>query len=357
MQQTKKQPTKPQVTKQRCLVLEEPRRPHLVGQPLPNKLAVDEVLVQSTHASLKSGTMMATYRADGPFRDNVFDMEKRLFLPAVRPPWPCPLGNMTVGRVVATGVAVTQFRVGDMAYGWLPVANYHVVRAHELFHLEGLTPAQALCIDPAIFALGAVRDAQVSYGDRVLVTGMGAIGAFVVLFLKRCGARVYAASGFANRRRLARACGADEVLDSQALSDIGLEVKRLVPGGVDVAIECAGHYRQLAHALRAVRRGCSVVTVGCYVGSPDFSLGGEFFHNVLNSKASLPAFRFGNSTRGEVPWTYERLRDEVIDSLRSGRLPVPEGLLYPTVPFEKAADAVRLIDEHPERTVKVVIEF
>ena len=67
--------------------------------------------------------------------------------------------------------------------------------------LGTLTPEQALCIDPASFALGGVLDGEISKGETVLVTGLGAIGLFAVQYCVALGARVVAASGFEERRR------------------------------------------------------------------------------------------------------------------------------------------------------------
>src|SRR4051812_27060456 len=80
--------------------------------------------------------------------------------------------------------------------------------------------------------------------------------------------------------------------------DLGLEVKELTRGGVDVAIEASGRYPRLHDAIRATRQGGRVVTAGFYAGeAAGLSLGREFFHDAIELRASLPAPRWGNADR------------------------------------------------------------
>jgi len=157
--------------------------------------------------------------------------------------------------------------------------------------LGELTPEQALCIDPASFALGGVLDGAIQPEETVLITGLGAIGLFTVQYCAASGARVVAASGFEQRRRLAQSFGASEVHDTSADSDVARTIKeRMVGermGGVDVAIECSGSLRTLAMAIRATRQCGRIVCVGFY-GPGSINLSEEFYHNRLTLLASLP---------------------------------------------------------------------
>ena len=67
---------------------------------------------------------------------------------------------------------------------------------------DALTPEAACCLDPAFFAMGAVRDAQIRIGGRVIVFGMGAIGLFAVQLARLSGAtEVVAVDPSADDRR------------------------------------------------------------------------------------------------------------------------------------------------------------
>jgi threonine dehydrogenase-like Zn-dependent dehydrogenase len=297
----------------------------------------------------------------GPFQENEFDPHWRLFRPRTRPLYPLPLGNMAVGKIVDAGPGVTRFRPGDDAYGWLPVADVHLCAADKLRSPDGLDDDSALCLDPASFGIGAVDDAELNLAGKIaLVSGLGAIGQFVVQVLKLRRATVLAASQFPPRRHLVEAGRADVVFQSGDTPDLGLAVKELTQQrwrqvGVDVAFECSGHYDHLRQAIRATRQGGTVVMIGFYPGpATELRLGEELFHNRLTLKASLPAPRWGNETRSTPPRSHADLVREAADLFRSGRISAA-GLLRPILPFAQAAETFRLIAEHPEEVIKVAI--
>ena len=75
----------------------------------------------------------------------------------------------------------------------------------------------ALCLDPAQFALGGIRDCQVRLGDRVAVFGLGAIGAIAAQMAKAAGAAYVAVvDPIQKRRDAAVAVGADAAFDPLA---------------------------------------------------------------------------------------------------------------------------------------------
>jgi len=252
---------------------------------------------------------------------------------------------------------VTSFAVGDEVFGWLPIADWHVVAMDKLSPLDGLTPEQAVCIDPATFAIGGVLDGDIRFREKVLVTGLGAIGLLAVQYCKLHGATVYASSSFAQRRQLALDYGADVVLNRKDFADLGYEVKRLTDGGVDAVLECSGYYIQLRHAIRAARQCGRVICVGFYSGkASDLNLGEEFFHNRLSLLASLPDAYWENPVRGETPLYTDDLHRLIIDDFKSGRLK-SEGLVGPVYAFSEAMQAVELISENPAEGIKVAIKY
>src|SRR5215470_458169 len=245
---------------QRVLMLEAPRRAHLADRPLAPPGAGDVVL-RSRYSTFKHGTEMMAYRGDTPHASRAFDPSLRLFesVPTPKPFYPRPMGSMVVGTVEWAGEQAGDLRPGEQVFGWAPIADVHVMPATSLQRLGQLTPEQVLCIDPASFGLGAVLDGDIRPAETVLVTGLGAIGQFAIQYCAAAGAHVVAASGFEERRRLARSLGAAEVYDTSAGGDVarlikeGMAKERVVKedlvkedlvkegiDGVDVAIECSG---------------------------------------------------------------------------------------------------------------------
>ncbi len=78
----------------------------------------------------------------------------------------------------------------------------------------GLQPEMAALTEPIAVAWHAVRRGEVGRRTVAIVIGCGPIGLAVILALKAKGVRTIVASDFApGRRALARACGADVVID------------------------------------------------------------------------------------------------------------------------------------------------
>jgi len=345
-------------TSQRVLMLEAPQRARLAAQPLAPP-GPGDVVVRSRYSTFKHGTEMMAYRGETPHVSRVFNASLRLFesASAPQPFYPRPLGSMVVGTVESAGERAGDLRPGDQVFGFAPIADVHVMPATGLRKLGALTPEQALCIDPASFALGGVLDGEISKGETVLVTGLGAIGLFAVQYCVALGARVVAASGFEERRRLAQSFGAGEVHDTSSDGDVARTIKeRMVKeamAGVDAAIECSGSLATLAVAIRAARQCGRIVCVGFY-GSGTINLGEEFFHNRLTLLASLPALTWNNPVRGTKPRYAKDLQEMAVRDFADGKI-TARGILSPTLAFRDAEQAVKLIADEPQRVLKVLL--
>ncbi|MEM9216916.1 MAG: zinc-binding alcohol dehydrogenase [Cyanobacteria bacterium P01_F01_bin.150] len=346
--------------KRKALILTAPKQMCFKEETI-EALKPNQVLVRSVISTFKHGTEMEAYHGSSPFLKRSLDHDLRIFMDNTEDVssilYPSTLGNMTVGVVEDIGSDVTTFAVGDEVFGWLPVADWHVSTEDKLYHLDGLTPEQAMCIDPANFAIGGVLDGDIRFREKVLVTGLGAIGLLTIQYCKLHGATVYASCSFPKRCDLAKKYGADVVLNRKDMDDLGLEIKRLTNGGVDAVIECSGRYQQLNFALRAARQCGRISCVGFYSGgAPDIKLGEEFFHNRLTLLASLPDAYWNNPVRGTPPLYAHDLQQRIIEDFKAGRLTV-DGLIGPIYPFNEAIQAVETIANKPAEVVKVAIQY
>lgn len=332
-------------------MLEAPRRADLVERPLAPP-GPGDVVVRSLYSTFKHGTEMMAYRGDTPHASRVFNPSLRLFESTPAPFYPRPMGSMVVGTVDWAGEQAGALRPGDRVFGFAPIADVHVMPATSVRPLGELTPEQALCIDPASFALGGVLDGEIHKGETVLVTGLGAIGLFTVQYCAALGARVVAASGFAERRRLAQSVGASEVHDTSTDGDVARTIKER-SRGVDAAIECSGSVATLAMSIRATRQCGRIVCVGFY-GPGTLNLGEEFFHNRLTLLASLPALSWNNPVRGPKPLYAKDLQEMAARDFAAGKI-TPRGILSPTLAFRDAEEAVKLIADEPQRVLKVLL--
>jgi threonine dehydrogenase-like Zn-dependent dehydrogenase len=326
-----------------------------------------QVRFRTEFAAVKHGTMFHIFSGESPFQEQRFDPNLRLFVPTpADAPNAAPgfvgqfIGNMAVGEVTEVaahaGTDVTAFQPGQRVYCYGPVAETVTKAAAAVHPLPPeLSPADAVCLDPALYAYGAVRDARITLGDTVAVSGMGAIGLCVIQLLARAGcAEIVAVDPLPKRRALAERFGATATIDPTA-EDVGLAVRRLLGRPADVAIEASGSYRALHGAMRSVGQCARVVTLGYYKGDHShLPFGAEWHHNRLELISSMPVW--DNPSREAPLWDLARLEATIVDFFRRGWL-TSEGIADPIVPFAQAADAFLHTFQDPTDAIKLCVQF
>ncbi|HVU69688.1 MAG TPA: zinc-binding alcohol dehydrogenase, partial [Ktedonobacteraceae bacterium] len=258
---------------------------------------------------------------------------------------------------VEVGAGTDTFSLGAEVYCYGPACE--LVTKHE-DEVEPLLPPMsaldALCLDPALFAFAAVRDARARLGDDVVVFGLGAIGLFVVQMLRLCGcAHIIAVDPLEKRRALAQTFGAQTVIDP-AVADVGIVVRDVLQGrGADIAIEASGHYGALHGAMRAVHNCARIVTLGYYKGRDTFlELGAEWHHNRLELISSMPVWQ--NPSRDYPLWDKARLTGSLVDMFVKQQLR-STGIIDPLVDFAEAPAAFLRIYHNPAEAIKLGIAF
>ena len=321
-------------------------------------LAPDQVRIQSILSGISHGTELNLYRGTAPFYNKRFDPQYRLFLPAEPGVlYPSRLGYEMVGRVIEVGSEVRDIRVGDLVHVKAPHRETNVAKASDVLPLpEGMKPQQGIFLALSTVALYAIHDAKIKLGDLVGVFGLGTIGLLAVQMARLNGAsQVFGVDRIAKRRAMGRELEADMVLDP-ADGDVALRIKKATPRrGVDVAIDASGHYPALQEAIRSVQMGGTVVALGYYQGMGSaLRLGEEWHHNRPQLISSMGVW--GCPHRNYPLWDYDRAMRTSLGLIASGKVRT-EPLLTHVFPFERAPEAYRLIDEHPEETIKVAFSY
>jgi L-idonate 5-dehydrogenase len=178
--------------------------------------------------------------------------------------------------------------------------------------------------EPLSVCLHAARQAGPLLGRRVLVTGVGPIGALAILVARHAGAREIVAIDILDAPlAIARRLGADAALntatDKEALARFAAD-----KGYFDAAFEASGSAAALAAAFTAVKPAASIVQIGVALGDMTLPT------NLLVAKEInlRGTFRFHE----EFAWAVEFLAAGAIDA---------SPLLTEVVPL---ADAVRAFD-------------
>ena len=119
---------------------------------------------------------------------------------------------------------------------------------------DGLDTRRGALAEPLAVALHAVVRAGDVKGKVILVNGCGAIGSLIIAALKYSGAsKVLAADVSPHALKVARAMGADEVIDLTNL---------LVDDEITISFDASGAPAALGNLLHATAKGGTVVQVG-----------------------------------------------------------------------------------------------
>jgi L-iditol 2-dehydrogenase len=202
---------------------------------------------------------------------------------------PMILGHESSGRVVALGPGASKHAVGDRValepgvpcghcrecragrynlcsdvrfFATPPVdgafANYVTIHEDFAFALpDSLSDEAGALMEPLSVGVWACQKANVSAGDRVLVTGAGPIGLLAAQCARAFGATEITVTDVnVHRLELAKRNGATRVVNiaEQPLEDTGVEA--------DALIECSGHPSSLEAGIAALRPAGTAVLVG-----------------------------------------------------------------------------------------------
>jgi threonine dehydrogenase-like Zn-dependent dehydrogenase len=201
-----------------------------------------------------------------------------------------------------------------------------------------------LCADIASTGFGGAESAAIRIGDAVVVIAQGPIGLCATAGAKLMGAAlVIGVDGDDSRLAMARRMGADVALDYRA-TDVVAEVRRLTGGGADVAIEALGTQQTFESALRCLRPGGTLSSLGVYSG-----------------KLEIPydAFAAGIGDHRIVttlcPGGKERMR-RLMAIVEHGRVDLTP-LLTHRVSLDRIADGYRLFGDRRDGVMKVAVKI
>jgi alcohol dehydrogenase len=133
---------------------------------------------------------------------------------------------------------------------------------------DHLTDEQVLmCPDIMSTGFGGAESGHIRIGDTVVVFAQGPIGLCATAGAKLMGAsRIIAVDGIPERLETAKKLGADITLNFRE-TDVIEAIREITGGrGVDVAIEALGTQETFENALRVLRPGGTLSSLGVYSG-------------------------------------------------------------------------------------------
>jgi 2-desacetyl-2-hydroxyethyl bacteriochlorophyllide A dehydrogenase len=268
--------------------------------------------------------------------------------------FPVKYGYASVGRVVDVGSGINELAEGDLVFSFNPHETCYTVPATVVIKLpQELDPRIGVFAANVETALNSLLDAAPRLGERVVVIGQGVVGLLVTQLVRRAGASLVITSDlYEKRRQLSRSAGADLVVDPAAENLAECVLSMTGGAGADVVIEASGQPRALDDGIAAASQEGRVVVVSWYgTKRAELALGSDFHRKRLTLKSS----QVSNLDPSLTPrWSILRRRELAVRYL--GELCLDD-LISHALPFDRAAEAYRLIDQRPAEVIQVVLDY
>ncbi|WP_328716921.1 Zn-dependent oxidoreductase [Halomonas elongata] len=206
---------------------------------------------------------------------------------------------------------------------------------------EGLGLDAAALVEPYTIAANVLDRMQPHPGDRLLILGAGVIGLTILQVARALGIEDVTVSDVIDARlATARELGATRTLNG-AEQDVEAEIQALTDGeGMPLIADAACVPALLPQMLRMASPAGRIGLLGFTPTPSDLSQ-----LEVIKKELTLVGSRLNN-----------RKFPEVIELMASGRLD-PLALISHRLPFDDMPGAIEMLDHHPERARKVLIQI
>jgi 2-desacetyl-2-hydroxyethyl bacteriochlorophyllide A dehydrogenase len=344
------------------IVIAEPRTIELCEIEVPEP-GPGQVLLRILYSGISHGTEMNWYRGDVPqqgktLRDGLFEDD-----PDAEPPYPSRQGYEEVGEVVRVGDGVDDVRHGERYAVTVGHRQYAVVnRDAPYFHRlpDDFDPKSGIFLALAGVSLDSYLSSRIRLGESAVIFGQGVVGLLLTHLCRLAGVEpIIAVDPIPGRREEAVGAGAHHAFSPDE-PDLARTIRTITRGkGVDVAFEMSGSYRALHEAFRVTANPYGLVLAGGFFSGEGrgLSLGAEFHHSSHGAGGAMRMQAIDQRLESETAqWGLRRVLDHVWKLITDGSLPVADYITH-VMPGTQAADAFHLVDETPEKCLKVVLDM
>lgn len=245
---------------------------------------------------------------------------------------PLPLGYCNAGTVVAVGEGVTEFRIGDRVASNGRHAEYVSVPKHLAARIpDGVTDEEGSFAVIGAIALQGIRLVQPTFGETVVVTGLGLIGLIAAQLLRANGCRVIGLDFDSQKVALAESLGIHAVQVGENTDPVQIVNTITHAAGADAVLLTASTKSNevVSQAARMSRKRGRIVLVG--VVGLDLQRS-DFYEKELTFQVSCSygPGRYDDQYEaqghdypiGFVRWTEQRNFEAVLAAIADRRLQV-----------------------------------
>ena len=329
------------------VVFTEPKHVTIENRPIP-KPADGGMLVRTQKTLISTGTELTILNGEFPPNSNWAGYGK----------FPFVAGYNNIGVVIEVGKNVDQNWVGRKVASYAPHSAHTVLSPERVrvVHRE-IPDEEAVFFTIAEIVMNGVRRGQVTWGESVIVYGLGLLGQLVVRFCHLAGARPVIGIDISEKRlgMLPDAPGISGLSPQE--TDIAKVVGELTKNRMgDVVFEVTGNPDLIPEEFRVLKRQGRLVVLS----SPRGVTRNFDFHDLCNSPSfTIIGAHNGSHPRFETPynqWTQKRHAELFFNLVGDGEIDM-KPLITHRIPYAEAPETYQMLLNDRTRAMGVVIDW
>ncbi len=178
---------------------------------------------------------------------------------------PIPLGYCNVGKVIAVGKGVEEFTIGDRVTSNGPHAEIISVPKNLVSKIpDGVSDEEATFTVIGAIGLQGIRLVNPTFGETVVVVGLGLIGLITAQLLKANGCNVIGFDYDSNKVSLAKSFGINAVNPSEGVDQVAFVLNATNAIGADAVIITASNKSNeiISQSAKMSRKRGRIILVG-----------------------------------------------------------------------------------------------
>lgn len=329
------------------VVFIEPKRVTVEDRPIP-QLGDNNMLVKTLRTLISTGTELTILRGEFPINSKWSEYGKFPFVP----------GYNNIGVVVDVGKNVDKSWIGRKVASYASHSAYVTLQTEYVRTIHrDISDEEAAFFTIAEIVMNGVRRGQVSWGEVVVVYGLGILGQLTVRFSKIAGARPVIGVDVSDNRISMLPNHPCIIGINPQNSDITSAVRKITKSRMaDVVFEVTGNPEIIPQEFEVLKRqGRIVILSSPYGPTKNFD-----FHDLCNSPG-YTIIGAHNSTHPqyETPynqWTQKRHAELFFDFVADKEIDV-RSLISHRAPYYEAVKLYNLLLEDRTQAMGVIIEW
>ena len=265
--------------------------------------------------------------------------------------YPKKSGYTAIFKVEHVGSAVQDIKIGDLVFCMASHQSYQVVNYRDVVKVpESVKPEHALFIRMAGVSMATLNRMSIKPGEKVLVTGLGAVGLMAMHVYSNLGYEMIGVDPDSNRRATAKDAGFSEIYETVPFDKYDKKI--------GLALECSGSEGAALDCCNIVRPHGEVSLVGVpwkpYTEIKAYNLLHAVFYNYVKIysgwEMDLP-LNCSEFVHESMIKNYSLM----LSFLEKGKIDVSS--LYTIRPYTEAQKAYNDILEKREKKISIILSY